>query len=99
MSNAFEAELSAFLHLSTILGERKQGARCITCVDSKNVTEMFDIVKSNMYETREGFDKIKLITTYYPNISIQYVNRRWNKEADSFAKQGSNRIKILEGWC
>lgn len=56
------------------------------CSDSKNVIDLFSKVKAGIRDNRYGFEEKQV--TIYPYIFIFYINRNWDSEADSLAKQG-----------
>lgn len=80
------------------LGEIEGNKRKALCVESKNLSEMFDKAKACLPDSREGFEAIKHSSKRFPLIKLFYVNRRWNKEADCSAKFGLKRNTLIKKW-
>lgn len=68
------------------------------CVDSKNVVEMFENAKADIQDDRGGFQDLKSLIKSFPHISIVYINRSGNYDADNLAKQGRERATISKIW-
>lgn len=62
------------------------------------MVKMYQKALVGLSYSRKGFEVIKDLSLSFPNIKLVYVNRRWNTEADSLAKQGLRRNVIIKGW-
>lgn len=98
VSNSLEAEVEACKFICGTLWEKYKYLKGAICVDSKNVAEMFAKAKGGLSDERFGFDSLKDISLRYPLLSVFYVNRKWNQEADILAKQGRERFNTFEKW-
>lgn len=70
----------------------------IICTDSKNIVEMADNARAGVLDSRQEFSLIKEMVDKFPNCFLNYINRRWNKQADYLAKQGIERKHLVAGW-
>lgn len=96
--SALEAELAACMYIWHILGEQERIQRVALCVDSLTIVDMFEKAKAGSSDDRFGFDSIKDLIKSYPNVSLFFIKRSWNLEADELAKKGLSRSFLVQGW-
>lgn len=98
VNNVMEAEVETCSYMWKVIGELDKNTNKVMCVDSKNVVEMYEKAKTGIIDQREGYLVIKKLCESFPNVTIGYINRCWNKEADLLPKQGLNINKIIKAW-
>lgn len=97
-NNALGAELEACKSMWLTLGEFEDYKPKVLCVDSKNLVDLFNKAKAGLENNRKEFEIIKNLTVRFPHIKLLYINRRWNWEADTWAKIGAKRNRTIKIW-
>lgn len=90
--------MEASIYMYKAIERKQNNLKAAVCVDSKNVAEQFDKAKVEIRESRFEDYIIKILVQDYTLISTFYINRIWNHEADSMAKQGRERSYFIEKW-
>lgn len=95
-NSALGAEIEACKCMWQTIGEIEDNKPKALCVDSKNLVDMYDKAKAGIWDDRGGFETIKDLTVRFPLIKLMYVHRRWNREADIWAKIGLRRDRTTK---